>query len=793
MLWQILKNDMKKRKGINVILFIFITLATVFLASSFNNILVVSSAVEYYMDYASVPDVNIITNSLKDNQEILDWLDTQLQVQAISEYEYNALLVIPEKSAKLKSNNKTITIDSNGASLFAGKQDVNYNKVFNQQGESFTLNSGEIALSASLMERNNLILGDTIYFQFGDIEKPLVIKEKMKDAAFGSDMIGMSRFILNDEDYDRLQNSKESFGLYYISTNDSVSFSNSLQDQAFASVINVVDKATYTVVYAFDMIMAALLILIGICLILIALLVLRFTLVFTMEEQYQEIGILKAIGLRNFAIKKLYLLKYFVLVLGGATLGLILSLPVSTFMTDSISSNMIMADSSTNITVNIACTLLVVILVLGFCYFCARKLNKVSAITAIRGGITGERFTKLNGITLYQRKKLPVFMYLGLNDIISHLKRYAVLIIAFGISFILITIPLNTINTIKSSEMLTKFLLNPDSSIFLRNIELEKEGKYDTVNDLLDGIHRIEKELDEKGYRASLTAEPIYFIKYREKTNEHLQKIMTIQILGNNNTFAPYSEGKQPFLENEIAFSKTIMKENDWVIGDSVLATINGQPKEMLITGTYSDYMQLGRSARLNPVISCDKEVLFDYWSIMVNIDTALSKEEINETLQKKFPNYEWISGQELINQNVGGVQTMVEELLIPMTAMLLAVIMLITLLMEKLFIAREKGEIAMMKSIGFSYRTICCWQVVRMGVVALASLLISMPLSLASNQWLLKPVFAIMGADVSIQVDVIKAYGLYPGVLLIGIVIATMIATRSMRHIDIRELNNIE
>lgn len=54
---------MMKRKGINFILFIFITLATIFFASSINNIMVVSSAVDYYMDYANTPDINIILNS----------------------------------------------------------------------------------------------------------------------------------------------------------------------------------------------------------------------------------------------------------------------------------------------------------------------------------------------------------------------------------------------------------------------------------------------------------------------------------------------------------------------------------------------------------------------------------------------------------------------------------------------------------------------------------------------------------------------------------------------------------
>ncbi len=40
MLYRILKKDLLRRKGVNVILFLFITIATIFLASSVNNILV---------------------------------------------------------------------------------------------------------------------------------------------------------------------------------------------------------------------------------------------------------------------------------------------------------------------------------------------------------------------------------------------------------------------------------------------------------------------------------------------------------------------------------------------------------------------------------------------------------------------------------------------------------------------------------------------------------------------------------------------------------------------------------
>lgn len=56
MIQRILKKDIRRRKSVNIILFLFVTIASVFLSSSINNILVVFSAVDYYMDYANVPE-----------------------------------------------------------------------------------------------------------------------------------------------------------------------------------------------------------------------------------------------------------------------------------------------------------------------------------------------------------------------------------------------------------------------------------------------------------------------------------------------------------------------------------------------------------------------------------------------------------------------------------------------------------------------------------------------------------------------------------------------------------------
>ena len=46
-------------------------------------------------------------------------------------------------------------------------------------------------------------------------------------------------------------------------------------------------------------VIAAILIIVSVCLILISFLVLRFTIVFTLQEDFKEIGIMKAIGIRD--------------------------------------------------------------------------------------------------------------------------------------------------------------------------------------------------------------------------------------------------------------------------------------------------------------------------------------------------------------------------------------------------------------------------------------------------------------------------------------------------------------
>ena len=69
----------------------------------------------------------------------------------------------------------------------------------------------------------------------------------------------------------------------------------------------------------------------------------------------------------------------------------------------------------------------------------------------------------------------------------------------------------------------------------------------------------------------------------------------------------------------------------------------------------------------------------------------------------------------------------------------------------------------------------------------------VAVPLSMLCNQFVLKNIFAIMGAELTIQVEPLKAYLLYPGILLAGIMAATYFATGSVRKITTSDMKIAE
>ena len=792
MWYEILKKDLMKRKGVNMILFFFITLSTVFLASSISNINLVTNGVENYMECANVSDVMVVLGTENEKGKFEDWLESRSEV---TEYAYEQMCEIKADDVSVIKAGKKEEIKAEGDSFYLGYAGGKFAKPLDNDGNELTVKEGEVALPISFFEKNGLKAGDKLCVKIDSNTYTYKIAEQCKDIMFGNDMSGMSRFIFSKADYDRMakENANVKIGVYSFNTENEDETVKSMNSQELATLMTTITRGTYSMLYVFDMIMAALLIVIGLCLIFISLMILRFSLVFTMEENYREIGVMKAIGMRNFSIQKIYFIKYLALVLAGALVGFGLSIPVGNVMMESVSKNMVLGDSTNTLGLNLVCSVAVVIFVAAMCILFTGKLKKISAIEAIRNGDNGERYHKRRGLNLHTKKRMGTIAFLGLNDILCNKKRYLVLFFTFCISFVLITVPLNTLTTMESREMVSKFSLDPDAAVYMETIEKKGDDVYHNTTDLEHALRRVERELAEKGYDASLSVGALFFVEWETGEDDTIIKYLTSYPIGVNGSYCEYTEGEAPKLENEVAFSKKVMEENELHIGDTVTTKINGEEKKFIITGYYSDYMQLGESARLNPAIDMSGEIMSGYWKPMVDMDTDLSQEEMVRKLEKEFPEYDWVTAQQVVDTNVGSVKDTMRAMQIPMTAMLCILIMLITILMMKLFIVREKGQLAMLKSIGYRNRHIRLWLMMRMVWVVMISMIFAIPLSMLSNRFVLTSIFAIMGAELRIQVEPVKAYLVYPGILLTGIVVATIVATMNVKKINTSDMKIAE
>ena len=67
---------------------------------------------------------------------------------------------------------------------------------------------------------------------------------------------------------------------------------------------------------------------------------------------------------------------------------------------------------------------------------------------------------------------------------------------------------------------------------------------------------------------------------------------------------------------------------------------------------------------------------------------------------------------------------------------------------MQKTFIADERSQIAILKAIGFSDRTVIRWHVYRFGLVSLAAVIVAAVISIPMTKLCITPVFGMMGAS---------------------------------------------
>lgn len=781
---RILKKDLKRKKTMNVILLIFIILAATFIASSVNNMVTVTTALDGYFERAEVPDYWIALAEEAEERRLEEFLEENqytFRVQEIMQVDPNEIKV---NGSQFAYSNTTNISTLNGAT-----------KIFNKNDEEIScVKEGEIYLTAEVFRsaKNDFQVGDSIEITANGKTRSFTLAGSMKDALFGSPMVGMTRCLVSEEDYQYFCKADGRGILYcvYIYTDDG-DFANKLYDLELNSIMNISRQGIKTV-YIMDMITAAVMLVVSICLILISMLILRFTIHFTMSEEFREIGVMKATGIRNAKIRGLYIAKYLAISLVGGSVGFIFSVPFGSLMMEQLEQNMIVPNDK-YLYLNALCAVGVVAVVMLFCYFCTRKIKTFSPIDAIRNGENGERYRRKNLLSLSGIRIAPV-PFMALNDILSDMKRYAVLILIFTIGLLLVDVPVNTINTIQSDHLITWFNMAECDHV------ISKETIFNSSNDnrkmVEDDLKEIKAVLSENGMEANVFEE----IMFRMNISHGGKGMSSLAFEGVGDITAEsyaYLEGTAPQNKNEVAISHIVAENIDAGIGDTVEIKDGEERKNYVVTAIYQSMNNMGEGIRFHQEEELDYRYMRGSFGVQIVYTDDPGAEELlarKEKLQELFADSKVYAAGEYINEMIGDVAGQLQEMKYLILMVVLCINILVTVLMVKSFITKEKGEIAIMKAMGFQNRSLIVWQALRIGLILLVSVIIGTVLNAPLSEITSGKIFQIMGAaNIRFEIVAMEVYVIYPAVILIVTVLASMLAALQIRGISASETSNIE
>lgn len=779
MYFNILKKDLKRKKTMNLIILIFVILSSMFFSSSVNNIVSVMGGVDRFLDMAGMKDYFVMIAEPDDGTPFGDLLD---ECDDIGSYVREPFLLCD--SEMIRHNGKIMK--GIGSMSMINSADEMCVTCFDKNNEPITsVDEGKVMLTATLANKAGIKEGDTLELEMVGI---------CKDAILGSDMTDGPRFIISPDDYAKLYSNDTvrrtlRYASYIIETdapdavNDIILSSGGCLLSGPRSLI----KMTFIISIS----VAAIIMVVSIFLILISFVVLRFTIGFTIQEEFREIGVMKAIGLKNSSIRALYLVKYLGIAVIGAAAGFFAAIPFGRMMLNTVSGTMVLGNDHP-VLIGIICSAAVVVLILLFCWSCTAKVKKLSPIDAVRNGQTGERFRKHRFMSL-GKSRLGASGFLALNDVLSSPKQSVILTVVFTLCALLVMVLSSTGKTLASDELIYIIgVTRSDAYLDIHSGTREIQNGLKTLDEVERGI---EEKLAENGMPCKVRVE-----SFDSVSVEFEDKVLTCRFLHRRDTKCSdyvYGEGTAPQYANEVALGYAAAREVGAGVGDVVDITVNGKKEKFVVTALMDSMSNMGKCGRFHESYDIPDSSIDLTMAYQIDFNDRPDKKTIDERIKKISELYstnrvyncaDYVDDSTKASGAIGSVKKLT------MTVSVM-IIILISVLLEKSFISKERAEIALEKAIGFRNRSVVGTHVLRFMIIAAVSVIIAALLSAPATKLVMDPLFALLGAVKGLNYDIapVEMFIAYPLIVMIAVALGAFITALGTNGIKPSDTSNIE
>lgn len=764
---RMLRKDFLRKKLITIVVFAFIFLSALLVASGTNLIVELSNSLNALFTRANTPHFVQMHAGPLDQAEIDSWA-------AAND------MVADQQTVEM------ITMD--GSNLYLGEsQNPEENSImdisFVTQNEGFDflldldnniiqLSPGEIAVPVYYSQQRDLAIGDKVRVNTGAEDMVFAITAFSRDSQMNPAIASSKRFLIHEQDYANLREyiDETEYLVEFLLVDDSQisTFASAYQASDLPKTGPAVDQGLFRILNTLsDGLVAGVVILMSLLLIVIAILSLRFTLLATIEEDTREIGVMKAIGIARSDIRRIYLAKYVVMGAAAALLGYLTSLLLNQVLSANV---LLYIGSASKSVLQTALPLVaassIFLIVTISCVVILRRFNRISAVEALRSGSVGESMRRIPMLNLKRGRALNINAYLGVRDVLQRSRLYGLLAFVFFFCAVIIIIPIHFLTTIQSPTFISYMGTGQsDIRIDLRQSE-DVADRFDSTVAYLTADPDVAK------------LSPLVTSQFTIMQSDGTLETLNIET-GDFSLFPlDYVKGTAPQQENEIALSFLNAGEMEKQIGDTVTLVIEGQEREMVVSGIYQDITNGGRTAKATLPYNPQTVI---WYTVNLNLASDANIEEKMLEYSQIFDPARVTDTASFVSQTVGNTVQQLKTVTVVTVVVGLALSVLITSLFMMMLITKDTNQIAIMRSLGFSLRHIRTQYLTRALFLLAFGIVLGTLFSNTLGQQLVSVVFSLQGASrIRFVIDPLQAYVMYPLLLMFTVAVTTILSTRS-------------
>lgn len=773
MYYRIIRNDVLRNKAITLTTMIFVAAAAMLVSLAAILIVNLSGAIDTLMTQARTPHFMQMHSGELDSARLAAFVEQNNEIVEFQVLEFlniDGAQIIFEVTA-FEGRSLADNVQDNGFSVQSEKFDY----LLDLDGNVIQVSDGEVYVPICYMQDGTAKIGDRLEVS----DKEFTVAGFLRDSQMNSLLASSKRFLVSENDYAEL---REFGSIEYL-----IEFR--LRDLSALGAFETaytsagLDANGPTITYPLfktmnaisDGLMIAVILLVSALVVAIAFMCIRFTLLAKIEEDYREIGVMKAIGLRVSDIKKIYLAEYVVVAAAGSILGFALSFLFRGMLLENIRLYMGESESSSlALFLGIVSILLVFFAIVAYVNGVLNRFQKIFPAEAIRFGISQEKSVGVRHFHLSRIRLLGTNVFLGVKDVLARKRIYATMLMVLVISAFIIIVPQNLHHTISSKGFVTYMGIgNSDMRIDIQQT--------DNISEKAAEIARAMANDDYISQYVVLTTK-----MFRVKMDDGSEERIKVE-LGDHSVFPlTYAEGHAPAAEDEIALSVLNADELGKRVGDSLVLRVGGQERHFTVCGLYSDVTNGGKTAKA-VFTNTSADIM---WSVISAelVDQSLIDRKITEYAEKF--EFAKVSGiDEYIIQTFGATISSIGKAAYAAIAVTLSITVLVTLLFMRMLIAKDRYSIAVMKAFGFTNSDITAQYVARSVFVLTIGIFLGTLLANTLGELLAGKVISLFGAAAfKFVVNPFSAYLLSPLLMVCAVLVTTIFVTSDAGQIKISE-----